>query len=96
MHQPAVPHADDAHLHGDGRLHVAVELHELAIHRDAGDNGLFDSRDRKPILILPLPLADDIGARSCIRSGARGRFYNVVDLVNRLEIETRSMAIRSY
>src|SRR5258706_562365 len=28
-------------------------------------------------------------ARSCIRSGARGRFYNVVDLVNRLEIETR-------
>jgi DNA replication protein DnaC len=29
-------------------------------------------------------------ARSCIRAGARGRFYNVVDLVNRLEIETRS------
>src|SRR5687768_10487085 len=28
-------------------------------------------------------------ARSCIRSGARGRFYNVVDLVNRLESETR-------
>jgi hypothetical protein len=28
--------------------------------------------------------------RSCIRSGARGRFYNVVDLVNRLEIETRN------
>jgi len=29
-------------------------------------------------------------ARSCIRAGARGRFYNVVDLVNRLEEETRS------
>ncbi|HVO25709.1 MAG TPA: ATP-binding protein, partial [Candidatus Margulisiibacteriota bacterium] len=29
-------------------------------------------------------------ARSCIRAGARGRFYNVVDLVNRLEAETRS------
>jgi DNA replication protein DnaC len=29
-------------------------------------------------------------ARSCIRSSARGRFYNVVDLVNRLETETRS------
>ena len=29
-------------------------------------------------------------ARSCIRSGFRGRFYNVVDLVNRLEIETRN------
>ena len=29
-------------------------------------------------------------ARSCIRGGARGRFYNVVDLVNRLVIETRN------
>jgi DNA replication protein DnaC len=29
-------------------------------------------------------------ARSCIRGGARGRFYNVVDLVNRLETEARS------
>ena len=29
-------------------------------------------------------------ARSCIRGGSRGRFYNVVDLVNRLETETRN------
>ena len=29
-------------------------------------------------------------ARSCIRAGARGRFYNVVDLVNRLETESRN------
>jgi DNA replication protein DnaC len=29
-------------------------------------------------------------ARSCIRGGARGRFFNVVDLVNRLEAEGRS------
>jgi DNA replication protein DnaC len=29
-------------------------------------------------------------ARSCIRGGARGRFYNVVDLVNKLEAETRN------
>ena len=29
-------------------------------------------------------------ARSCIRAGARGRFYNVVDLVNKLEAESRS------
>jgi DNA replication protein DnaC len=29
-------------------------------------------------------------ARSCIRRGARGRFYNVVDLVNRLESEARA------
>jgi DNA replication protein DnaC len=29
-------------------------------------------------------------SRSCIRDGASGRFYNVVDLVNRLETETRN------
>lgn len=29
-------------------------------------------------------------ARALIRNGARGRFFNVVDLVNRLETETRS------
>jgi DNA replication protein DnaC len=29
-------------------------------------------------------------AKSCIRDGAIGRFYNVVDLVNRLETETRN------
>ena len=28
-------------------------------------------------------------ARACIRGGARARFFNVVDLVNRLETETR-------
>lgn len=28
-------------------------------------------------------------ARACIRGGARGRFFNTVDLVNRLEVETR-------
>ena len=29
-------------------------------------------------------------ARACIRGGARGRFYTVVDLVNRLEAEARA------
>ncbi|CAO3424161.1 IS21-like element helper ATPase IstB [Azospirillum argentinense] len=29
-------------------------------------------------------------ARACIRAGFRGRFFNVVDLVNRLEAETRA------
>jgi len=29
-------------------------------------------------------------ARCCIRTGLRGRFYNTVDLVNRLEAETRA------
>jgi DNA replication protein DnaC len=42
--------------------------------------GDFVAQQRNAVLI----------ARSCIRSGARGRFYNVVDLVNRLETETRN------
>jgi DNA replication protein DnaC len=29
-------------------------------------------------------------ARACIRDGARGRFFNVVDLVNKLEAEARA------
>jgi DNA replication protein DnaC len=29
-------------------------------------------------------------ARACIRNGARGRFFNVVDLVNRLDAEARA------
>jgi DNA replication protein DnaC len=29
-------------------------------------------------------------ARACIRGGGRGRYYNVVDVVNRLEAETRA------
>jgi DNA replication protein DnaC len=29
-------------------------------------------------------------ARNCIRAGARGRFYTTIDLVNRLEAETRA------
>jgi DNA replication protein DnaC len=29
-------------------------------------------------------------ARSCIRAGSRGRFFNTLDLVNRLEAETRA------
>lgn len=29
-------------------------------------------------------------ARACIRDGARGRFFNVFDLVNRLEMEARA------
>ncbi len=36
-------------------------------------------------------LAEQIAiARACIRGGARGRFYTVVDLVNRLESEARA------
>ena len=56
------------------------------------------------LTIAKLPLAKDIDAfdfagkthlaiaiaRACIRGGARGRFFNTVDLVNRLEAEIRS------
>src|SRR5229473_1967668 len=56
------------------------------------------------LTIAKLPLAKDIDdfdftgtphlaitiAQACIRAGARGRFYTVVDLVNRLESEARA------
>lgn len=29
-------------------------------------------------------------ARACIRTGSRGRFFKVVDLVNQIEVETRA------
>src|SRR5690606_9900938 len=46
-------------------------------------NILARSRDPAPGEILSIPQA-------LIRNGARGRFFNVVDLVNRLETETRA------
>jgi IstB-like ATP binding protein len=62
-----------------------------------------DGKDKRPELQMPETRHYDAGptgtgkthlaiaiARSCIRSGVRGRFYNVVDLVNRLETETRN------
>lgn len=56
-------------------------------------NGSFVSDQRNVVLIGgtgtgKTHLAIAI-ARALIRSGTRGRFYNVVDLVNRLETETR-------
>jgi DNA replication protein DnaC len=45
--------------------------------------GDFIAQQRNVVLVIAI-------ARSCIRSGTRGRFYNVVDLVNRLETETRN------
>src|ERR1700682_875876 len=35
-------------------------------------------------------------ARACIRGGARGRFYTVVDLVNRLEGDARAGPVRGF
>jgi DNA replication protein DnaC len=33
-------------------------------------------------------------ARACVRVGKRGRFYNTVDLVNKLEAEARAGSIQ--
>lgn len=57
-------------------------------------NGAFLAEQRNAVLIGgtgtgKTHLAIAI-ARACIRGGSRGRFYNVVDLVNRLESEARA------
>ena len=56
--------------------------------------GVFVARQRNVVLVggtgtRKTHLAIAI-ARSCIRAGSRGRFFNTVDLVNRLEAEGRS------
>jgi DNA replication protein DnaC len=55
--------------------------------RDLAAGG-FLANQRNAVLTGKSHLAIAI-ARHCIRTGARCRFYNVVDLVNRLEAETR-------
>jgi DNA replication protein DnaC len=56
--------------------------------------GVFVAQQRNVVLVggtgigkTHLAIAN---ARSCIRTGSRGRFFNTVDLVNRLEAEGRS------
>jgi DNA replication protein DnaC len=61
--------------------------------RDLADGG-FIAQQRNAVLIGgtgtgKTHLAIAI-ARSCIRAGSRGRFFNTVDLVNRLDAETRA------
>jgi len=60
----------------------------------ATDGGNFLAHERNVVLIggtgtdkTHLAIAT---ARAAIRNGARGRFFNVVDLVNKLEAETRA------
>ena len=61
--------------------------------RDLADGG-FITQQRNVVLVGgtgtgKTHLAIAIG-RACIRAGARGRFFNTVDLVNKLEAEARS------
>jgi len=67
-------------------------INETLVHDLAG--GGFIAQQRNAVLVGgtgtgKTHLAIAI-ARSCIRSGARGRFYNVVDLVNRLRDPQRT------
>ena len=67
----------------------------LSVLRDYSDNFDANARNGKGLILSGKPgtgkshLAISI-ARACIRGGARGRFYNVVDLVNRLDGEARA------
>ena len=71
---------------------AGTPINEVLVHDLAG--GDFLAHQRNVVLVGgtgtgKTHLAIAI-ARACIRNGARGRFYNVVDLVNRLEAETRA------
>ena len=76
----------------DGFLFDGTPINQTLVNDLAG--GGFIAQQRNAVLVGgtgtgKTHLAIAI-ARSCIRGGARGRFYNVVDLVNRLETETRN------
>ncbi len=67
-------------------------INETLVHDLAGGN--FLAHQRNVVLVGgtgtgKTHLAIAI-ARACIRAGARGRFFNVVDLVNKLEAEARA------
>ena len=76
----------------DGFVFEGTPINRTLVHDLASGN--FIAQQRNAVLVGgtgtgKTHLAIAI-ARSCIRSGSRGRFYNVVDLVNRLETETRN------
>src|ERR1700746_1111586 len=76
----------------DGFQFDGTPINETLV-RDLAGGGVLDQQRNAGLICGPgtgkTHLAIAI-ARSCIRSGSRGRFYNVVDLVNRLEAETRN------
>ena len=85
------------------KLPLAKDVDELRLQRDTPINeslvrdlagGSFIAQQRNVVLVGgtgtgKTHLAIAI-ARSCIRAGSRGRFFNTVDLVNRLEAEGRA------
>jgi DNA replication protein DnaC len=76
----------------DGFIFEGTPVNEALV-RSLADGG-FIAQQRNAVLIGgtgtgKTHLAIAI-ARSCIRAGARGRFFNTVDLVNRLEAEGRT------
>jgi len=76
----------------DGFEFTGIPINEALV-RDLA-TGRFLAEQRNAVLIGGTGtgkshLAIAIG-RACIRGGARGRFYTVVDLVNRLESEARA------
>src|SRR3990170_191981 len=80
-------------LMGELKLYGMRSAYDEAMVRDLS-NGAFLAEQRNAVLIGgtgtgKTHLAIAI-ARACIRGGARGRFYNTVDLVNRLEGEARA------
>lgn len=80
----------------DGFHAVPVPPINQTLVRDVAGGGFLDHQ-RNVILIGGTGTGTGIGKthiavgiiRACIRSGARGRFFNVVDLVNKLEAEAR-------
>jgi len=76
----------------DGFTFQDTPVNEGLVHDLAG--GGFIAQQRNIVLVGgtgtgKTHLAIAIG-RACIRAGSRGRFFNTVDLVNKLEAETRS------
>lgn len=70
----------------------AADINETLV-RDLAAGG-FIEHQRNVVLIGGTGTGKTHGAiaiaRACIRRGARGRFFNVVDLVNRLDAEARA------
>ena len=91
--QISADHRQAAAGQGYRRLRVQRHTDQRSLVRDLAGGG-FIAQQRNVVLVGgtgtgKTHLAMAI-ARSCIRAGSRGRFFNTVDLVNRLEAEGRT------